>query len=171
MDNKYLGLDYMKVEFEVIEKDDLEGSHRQLFAKMLRIQGKVQGDLTKKADRCKCICIASIDGEVVAIGAIKKKTDSNFTNNKAGTPELSEEFEWELGYLFTNPDFQGRKLASSITRVLLHHFGNENLMASTEISANPGMVKILGNNAFKLYGRPWKSAIHENYLGLFLKFK
>ncbi len=44
-------------------------------------------------------------------------------------------------------------------------------MASTEISVNPGMVKILESNGFKLFGKPWKSSIHEHFLGLFLKFK
>ncbi|MEZ9259858.1 GNAT family N-acetyltransferase [Vibrio splendidus] len=161
----------MKLEFEVIDKDDLQDSHRELFAEMLKLQGKVGGTLIEKADRCKSICIASIDGKAVAIGAIKAKTNSDFTEAKAGLPELSKEFNWELGYLFTDPKFQGRKLARSIVQVLIHHFGDENLMASTEISANPGMVKILESNGFRLFGRPWKSSIHENFLGLFLKFK
>jgi GNAT superfamily N-acetyltransferase len=161
----------MKSEFEVIDKEDLNDNHRKLFAEMLKLQGKVGGTLIDKADRCKSICIATIDGKAVAIGAIKTKTNSDFTEAKAGLLELSAEFDWELGYLFTEPDFQGRKLASSIAQALIHHYGSENLMASTEISANPGMVKILESNGFKSYGRSWKSSRHENYLGLFLKFK
>jgi len=43
-------------------------------------------------------------------------------------------------------------------------------MATTEISNNPGMVAILNKNGFKQYCKPWKSSIHKNYLGLFLKF-
>ncbi|WP_366862171.1 GNAT family N-acetyltransferase [uncultured Shewanella sp.] len=99
----------------------------------------------------------------------QEKTESDFAEHKANLPDLSSQFHWELGYLFTNPDFQGRKLAKSITKSLIEHFGNENLMASTEIKENPGMVKILESNGFELQGNPWKSAIHENLLGLFLK--
>jgi len=44
-------------------------------------------------------------------------------------------------------------------------------MASTEISANPRMVGILEKNGFRHYGKPWKSSLHDNFLGLFLKYK
>ena len=58
-----------------------------------------------------------------------------------------------------------------IAKLLLEKYGKDNLMASTEITANPAMVSILQKNGFRLYGKPWKSGIHENDLGLFLKFK
>ena len=159
----------MEFEFVVVDKKDLNNSHRALFAEMLKLQGKVQGDLNSKADRCKSICIATFNDVPVAIGAIKKKTESDFSEHKADLPNLSCKFQWELGYLFTNPDYQGRKLAKSITNLLIKHFGSESLMASTEIKENPGMVKILESNGFELQGRPWESAIHGNLLGLFLK--
>jgi hypothetical protein len=38
-----------------------------------------------------------------------------------------------VAYLSSIPDFQGRKLAKSITNSLIQHFGDGNLMASTEI--------------------------------------
>jgi len=44
-------------------------------------------------------------------------------------------------------------------------------MASTEITANPAMVRILEKQGFRLFGKPWKSDIHGNYLGLFLRFE
>ncbi|WP_318523300.1 GNAT family N-acetyltransferase [Photobacterium leiognathi] len=117
----------MKVEFEVVDKIDLQDQHRQLFANMLKLQGKVRVDnLLSKADRCKSICIASIDGKPVAIGAIKTKTSTDFTDTKADLPQLEKEFNWELGYLYTDPDFQGQKIAQNIVRILIHHFGNDN---------------------------------------------
>ncbi|HIF9499313.1 TPA: GNAT family N-acetyltransferase [Photobacterium damselae] len=164
----------MKLKFEVVDKTDLQDHHRKLLADMLQRQGKVRGkreQLLTKADRCKSICIASIDGKPVAIGAIKTKTCSDFTDSKADLPQLEKEFNWELGYLFTDSNFQGQKIAGNIVQILIRHFGKENLMASTEITANPGMVKILENNGFKQFGKPWKSSIHEHFLGLFLKFK
>jgi hypothetical protein len=55
--------------------------------------------------------------------------------------------------------------------LLISDFGNDNLMASTELSANPSMVNILLRNGFEKYGSPYKSQLHDNILGLFLKFR
>ena len=105
----------------------------------------------------------------VAIGGIKQKTASDFT--KAGMPDLSSEFEWELGYLYTDSDYTGRGIASNVVRLLVETYGKGNLMASTEIAANPAMVRILETRGFRLFGKPWKSGIHGNHLGLFLRFE
>lgn len=161
----------MKIEYEVISKNEFDDSHRNVFEKLLGKQGKVQGCLKTKVDRCERICIVKVDGNAVAIGAIKRKTETDFSNEKAGIPDLSNEFKWELGYLYTDESYTGHKIASTITNILVDTYGRENLMASTEITANPAMVKILENHGFRLFGKPWKSNIHENYLGLFLKFK
>jgi RimJ/RimL family protein N-acetyltransferase len=161
----------MKIEYEIVKQENLEDEHRIIFSEMLQKQGKVEGKMMSKADRCKMICIAKVDSKVVSIGAIKRKTDSDFYNEKAGLTELADQFEWELGYLFTDNGFGGKGIASTVVRVLIENYGNDNLMASTEISDNPVMVRILEKNGFRLFGRPWKSRIHENYLGLFLKFK
>jgi RimJ/RimL family protein N-acetyltransferase len=161
----------MKIEYEIISQNEFVDSLRTVFADMLRRQGKVQGDLDTKADRCKLICTAKVDGKVIAIGGIKQKTASDFENNKAGLPGLSDDFEWELGYLCTDSGYSGRGIASCVTRLLIDAYGKGNLMATTEITANPAMVKILEKQGFRLFGKPWKSKIHGNYLGLFLKFE
>ena len=161
----------MKIEYEIIHKADFNDTHREIFAKMLKEQGKVQGNLADKIDRCRLICIVKLDDNSVAIGAIKQKTGSDFTSKKAGLPNLSDKFEWELGYLYTQGEYERRGIASTIVKLLIENYGEGNLMASTEISANPAMVKILERNGFRLYGKPWKSNIHDNFLGLFLKFE
>ena len=161
----------MKIEYKIINKSELEDSHRKIFADMLDKQKKVKGDLMTKADRCKMICIVSINDKPVAIGAIKKKTKSDFTAEKAGIPELAKEFEWELGYLYTEQECRGRGIASVISKTLIDAYGDGNLMASTEISANPATVRMLERNGFRLFGKPWKSDIYNNFLGLYLKFK
>ncbi len=161
----------MKIEYEIVKKEDLDDDHRKILSEMLSKQGEVQGDTLSKADRCKLICIAKMNSKVVSIGAIKIKTISDFSRKKSGLTELAKEFEWELGYLFTDSDFIGKGIASTIVRILLECYGEENLMASTEISKNPAMVKILKRNGFILHGKPWKSSIHKNYLGLYLRFK
>lgn len=160
----------MKVEYEVIRRSDVDDSVRAILAEMLRKQGKVQGDLSKKADRCKLICLARINGATVGVGAIKPKTASDFTNDKACVPQLSDEFQLELGYVYTDPEYVGRGIASNVVNLLVEQCASQNLMASTEIAGNPPMVRILEKRGFRLFGTPWKSAIHGQYLGLFLKF-
>jgi len=161
----------MKIEYEIVCEHDITDSIRSSFADALKKQGKVTGDLIEKADRCKILCVARINGNVVGIGAIKRKTKSDFSVEKAAIPELENEFQWELGYFYTDPMHSGMGIAKNVARLLLDEYGNDNLMASTEISANPAMVKILEVFGFRLFGKPWIGGIHQNYLGLFLKFK
>ncbi len=161
----------MNIKYQIIYRANLTNIEREIFADLLRLQDKVRGDLSEKADRCKFICITSIDDESVAIGGIKKKTVSDFSVEKANLSEIANQFEWELGYLFTKPNYTKMGIASNIVRLLIKEFGDDNLMTSTEISKNPTMVKMLESNGFRHYGKPWKSDIHENYLGLFLKYK
>ena len=137
----------MKIEFEITTKENFNEVHRTIFAKMLKEQGKVKGKLEEKANRCEIICIAKHDDTPVGIGAIKKKTKSDFSTTKANLPHLEKEFNWELGYLFTNKAHEGKGIASYIVKLLLQKYGNKNIMASTEISSNPGMVKILERNS------------------------
>lgn len=49
----------MKIEYQVINHSKINDELRATFAEKLRKQKKVRGDPTKKADRCKLICIAS----------------------------------------------------------------------------------------------------------------
>jgi len=161
----------MNLEFHLHNKEDFNDDDRKILASMLKIQNKVKGDLRKKIDRCLYFCYVTDADKPIAIGAIKKKTDSDFNDNKSGLIELFHDFDWELGYIYISKDYEGQKLASRVVSRLLSEYGQENLMASTEISANPAMVKILENNGFRLFGKPWKSQIHKHYLGLFLKFK
>lgn len=161
----------MRMSFEIIDPANFTPDHRVQFAEMLKRQGKVQGDFDEKLDRCKMICLAAIDDDLVGIGAIKVKTKSDFSDAKSGLGHLKDQFEWELGYVFTLKEVEGRGIASMIVKQLLREFGSGNLMASTELVANPGMVRILEKNGFIRLGNPWKSSIHENVLALFLRFK
>jgi ribosomal protein S18 acetylase RimI-like enzyme len=161
----------LKIEFNVIDRAEIDDSIREIFATMLRKQGKVKGDLATKADRCKLLCVAKMNGKVVAIGGIKPKTASDFTNEKAGVPVLSGNFDWELGYLYTDTACSRRGIGSNVARLLVQECGKGNLMATTEITANPAMVRILERQGFRLFGTPWQSGIHGNYLGLFLRFE
>ena len=159
-----------KLEFNILNNEELTDNYRTIFGDLLVEQNKVQGDCYTKANRCKVICIVLTNAIPIAIGGIKPKTSNDFSPEKADIENLSDNFSWELGYLYTKPEYSGRGIASNVVRLLLLKHGKESIMASTEISKNPGMVRILTKNGFKQYGKPWKSVIHGNFLGLYLKF-
>lgn len=160
----------MTLSFKLIHKKEISDKHRNIFEILLKKQGKVGGDLKIKADRCKTICIVTYDSIPIAIGAIKEKTKSDFDSSKANLPNLEKLFKWELGYFYTSKSMNGKGIANQISKLLISDFGNFNLMASTEIDANPSMVKILVRNGFERYGSPYESQLHDTILGLFLKF-
>ena len=161
-----------EIKYQLIFRSELEDSHRQIVAKLLEEQGKVNPPYKEKANKCSFICIVTKDEIPIALGAIKNKTESDFSEEKANLPGLANKFDEELGYIYVKRDFEGKGIASNIIRLLLEQFGDGNLMASTEITANPGMVKILERSGFRHYGRPYKSSRpHGDYIGLFLRFK
>ncbi len=156
--------------YRIILKENIDDSYKHIVAKMLKDQNKVRGPYDQKADRCKFICLAYENNVPIALGAIKMKTPSDFSEEKANLTKLSEQFDWELGYIFVKKEFEGQGIATSIVRMLLNQYGDGNLMASTEITANPGMVRILEKFGFRHYGKTWASIKHDNLLGLFLKY-
>jgi len=161
----------MKPSYEIIEKLSFTEQHRTILAGMLKKQEKVPPPYDNKIDRCIFLCIASIDGAAVAIGAIKKRTASVFSQSKADKRALSKAVDWELGYVFTEEAYRRNGIAPKVVSKLIEAIGNCSLMATTEVTANERMVSILESFGFKRYGKSWKSVMHKNDLGLWLKLK
>ncbi len=160
----------MKITYEIIRRENLTNEHRKELGKALEKQNKVIGDKYQKADRCKLICFAKIGNKVVGTGGIKIKMELTFSEQKANLPELNEQFEWELGYLYTSERYRRKGIISQIVSHLIEKHGEGNLMATTEVKENPAMVKTLEKNGFLRNGSTWKSKIHGNDLGLYLKY-
>ncbi|MCK5097150.1 MAG: GNAT family N-acetyltransferase [Desulfobacteraceae bacterium] len=158
------------MDFKVFINGEFTEKARRIFAKMLQEQDKVVGPYDNKIDRCKIVCLVCEHDKPVAVGAIKIKTDWDFDKNKSGLDDLRNDFNWELGYIYTKPEYEGKGLAQKVIKYLIDELGPENLMASTEFTKNPGMVKILDKSGFKHYGSTWESIIHGHELGLFLKY-
>lgn len=138
---------------------------------LLIAQGKVIDPTIHRLNRCESICSCEQDGVMVAMGAIKPKTNSDFSALKSGEIVRNEDFKWELGYLYTDPKERGKGHSQKIIEYLLERFGDHNLMATTESNANNPMRHILEKNGFVRYGKTWKSRIHGGELGLYLRYK
>lgn len=143
---------------------------RNIFLEMIKLQGKIINPQMERVERCKVLCTCKVGGKLVSIGAMKPKSNSDFDSDKANLDNLRDEFEIELGYCFTIADFTGKGFSSTIVKMLLDEFKEENIMASTELRTNNSMTRILERNGFKLFGKPWKSGKHGGTLGLYLKF-
>jgi len=159
------------MKYTIIDNDTISDEIASCFLKLLIRQNKVKKPGINKIKQCRCLCICKCDGRIIGIGAIKKKTKSDFFGNKAKLQNLEPEFSWELGYCFTDENYRGKGISSTIVGLLLDKIGSENLMASTEICPDNPMIKILKSNAFVMHGAQWRSSIHGGSLGLFLRFK
>lgn len=150
--------------------ENFSKAEKEIFRDLLQQQSKVTNPTIEKVNRCTLLCVCKLDNQIVSIGAIKPKTNSDFSSEKSDLEKMRNEFQLELGYCFTLPDKTGQGHSSTITKMLLDKLTNENVMASTEIRSDNSMVRILERNGFKQYGKPWKSVIHKGTLALYLKF-
>ncbi|WP_316776580.1 hypothetical protein [Pedobacter antarcticus] len=139
------------------------------FVELLEKQNKVLDPTVAKIKRCKLIGMGFSWGQPVAIGAVKPKTQSDFGMAKANLPELANDYEWEVGYFFTEPGHEGKRFSSTILNHLLKSFGEGRLMATTEIREGNNMINSLENRRFKQVGATWKSVKSGNDLRLFLR--
>jgi len=155
--------------YKVGKPSDFTDDEISSFTELLDKQNKVKDPSEQKVRRCKLLAIGFSWGKPVAIGAIKPKTASDFSANKANLPDLSKEYEWEIGYFYTAPEYEGRRFSSALLSQLITKHGESNLMATTEIREGNRMINSLEHRQFKQVGATWKSAISGNDLRLFLR--
>lgn len=160
-----------EITYKIDNPKNFTEDEKNIFLDLLKMQNKVIKPTKEKINRCKFICVCKVDGEIISIGAIKPKTDSDFDSNKADLDKFRNDFSLELGYCYTLTDHLGKGYSSAIVKLLLDKCTDINVMASTELRADNSMTRILERNSFNQYGKPWKSSIHNGALGLFLKFK
>ena len=161
----------MEIIYKIEKPEKFTVQDKDGFLDLLKQGGKVYNPTLESIERCSLLCLCIIDDKVISIGAIKPKTDSDFNTNKANLGNLRNDFDFELGYCCTLPQYTRQGHSSKIVKLLLDKSEDINLMASTELRANNSMRRILENNGFKQDGKPWKSSMpHGGALGLFLKF-
>lgn len=157
--------------YKIGEPKNFTKPEKDSFLNLLIKQNKVKKPTIEKINGCELICICMLDNEIISIGAIKPKTNSDFNSDKADLESFRNDFSVELGYCYTLPNHGGKGHSSTIVKLLIEKFQDYNLMASTELRSDNSMIRILEKNNFKQFGKPWKSDIHKGALGLYLKFK
>ncbi len=158
------------ISFRINHPSAFTSQEKHRFLLLLEEQGKVNAT-KKRVDACALLCFGILKDEIISIGAIKQRTNSDFNSDKSDLEKYRNDFNLELGYCYTKESHRGKGYSSMIAKQLINAIGNINLMATTELSEKNTMKIILKKNGFKQYGKTWKSIKHEGTLGLFLKFK
>lgn len=157
--------------YKIIDTNEITTALATEFIDLLVKQGKVDKPTVARIQSCQKIVMCYSDKTLIGIGAIKPKTNSDFTKQKADLDTVNKKFEWELGYFFVDNDYRGYGISTTMARLLLIGKEKENIMASTELYPKNAMINVLEKFGFRQYGKPWPSMRHDGTLGLFLKFK
>src|SRR5690606_28750684 len=128
------------------------------FRVLLDKQGQVDSS-EGKAECCFKICLVKLDGNAIGIGALKQVYKTPF--DYAKIPEIKENYNYELGYLFVDKDnikanFQGLGIGKYITKLRLNEIKNENVFATTELNEKNSMYHILKSFNFESIGKTYK---------------
>jgi len=148
----------MKIEYLVKSSKDLTKEEIRQFRVLLDKQGQVDSS-EGKAEQCFKICLVKINGNAIGIGALKQVYKSPF--DYAKIPEIKENYNYELGYLFVDKDkmkanFQGLGIGKYITKLLLNEIKNQTAFATTEYNEKNPMYHILKSFNFHCVGNTYK---------------
>lgn len=101
-----------------------------------------------------------VDNHKVLAVAVLKNPDRNYKKKvfeSASADDAESQFEKELGYIVTHPEFEGRKLCQKLLVFFLPHIDHLNLFATTR---KDSIVHILGKFGFNKFGRPYRDGLH-----------
>lgn len=128
--------------------------------------------LTERLSNAERISFYIENEEIISTATIKIPTanykKNTFINSKANV--AFDNFEFELGYISTNINYRGQKLASKLCKELCALYSNHNIFSTTRIDNEP-MKSILLQNDFKEIGNEFINKKQTNFLKLHIKLK
>ena len=160
----------MTIEYLVESPKQMSETNIKCFEHLLDKQGQI--DIVEgKSNRCYKICLVKLNGTSIAIGALKQVYKSPF--DYAGVPELSKNYNYEIGYLFVDKENIHENIGKLgigkyITRLLLNEIRKDNVFATTEKDNENSMLHILNSVGFKITGKPYKGKKTNKNLCLML---
>ncbi|WP_343706385.1 hypothetical protein [Flavobacterium sp.] len=98
-------------------------------------------------------------GNVLTVAALKNP-GSNYKKavfESAKKGDTAYQFEKELGYIVTRPEFEGRKLCQKLVSAFIPQIIGYNLFATTR---KDSVIHILGKFGFKKFGEPYKDGLN-----------
>ena len=99
------------------------------------------------------------DNTVVTAATLKNPIDSYRESvfRQAGVENEKDKFSKELGYVVSNPTFEGKKFCQKLLSEFLPSINNQNIFATTR---KPAMSHILAKNGFKKTGNTYKEDLN-----------
>lgn len=83
---------------------------------------------------------------------------------KAGIKKEAINFQFELGYSFTEKKFRGNKISFNLNKILISELAKKSIYSTT---ANPGMKVILSNLGFSEIGESYEGVYNTNEIQIF----
>lgn len=125
--------------------------------------------LSERLSNTERISFFKENDKIISTASIKTPTDNYKTKTfiKSKTIRNNEDFLFELGYVSTDENFQGKKLASKLCDKLCKLYSNHNIFSTTRID-NESMKSILAKNNFKETGKEFPNKEKSNFLKLYL---
>ncbi len=114
--------------------------------------------LRERIRRSKFAAFYQDESSIVSTVVVKNPQDSYknrvFRSAKVSNPEL---YKFEIGYLVTRKEYEGRKLCQQLLDIILPHINISKTFATTQ---NLAVVHILGKHGFKVTGERYKDGLH-----------
>jgi GNAT superfamily N-acetyltransferase len=105
---------------------------------------------------------------VIAVGALKNPYP-NYQKGvfkKAQASEKFDDYQFELGYFATDPEFQGQKLAKHILSAIVSTFNDSPMFATT---GSAPMEHLLSEKGFRRDGLPYPPSVGHAELSLLIR--
>ncbi len=162
----------MKINYNVKETNSFTLEVKNEFLELLKEQKQVKNPTLEKINKCPFLCMAYDNETPIGIGALKNVYKSPFDYAKLN-PELKDEFNFELGYLYVKDDkkYRGLGIGKSISKFLVNAVPNKNIFATTELSESNAMLHILKGLGFNNFGSPFIGKNTGKTICLMLKLK
>ncbi|MBS1920779.1 MAG: hypothetical protein JST17_11045 [Bacteroidetes bacterium] len=161
----------MILTFKVDIPKHFNSNEKSSFLALLIEQGQVENPNLGKINSCSLLCIVQLDNNPVAIGAIKHVYKTPFT--KAEVPELQNEYNDELGYIYVTHNkslnVRGLGIATTICRLLLKKLDKTKVFATTEENEDNHMQRVLSKLSFKKVGITYQGNKTKKNISLFVK--
>lgn len=120
--------------------------------------------------KAKALVMLRHDGHIRGIAALKRPQSSYRKDvaQKSGFGLPAQEYPYELGYVFVEPEVRRRGYAQQLISEALRHTGGMAIFATVRTD-NPGMQKTLAKSGFDAKGRPYPGRRENQMIGLFVR--
>jgi hypothetical protein len=154
---------------ELIEPSSLNETDLSKCVELVAKGGAVRpNDAARGFQNAQLIGLFRAANQVIAVGALKNP----YLNYRKGVFEKAQasekfgDYQFEVGYFATAPEFQGKKLAKHILSAIVSTFNDSPMFATTGSAA---MEHLLSEKGFRRDGLPYPPRVGNADLSLLIR--